>query len=150
MELFGIGVRKYLRFRRVRIFCRVFNNFADIFGILADFDDSFGFPWNHHPWIYCYLLIRNLPPLHKYIKVWMFELIDRTARIGLEIIEDSVFFLNYREKIELVCHQLLPSSEFLLLVPFLPDMNCMFHPRSSSGGDSKSYNYWLLLMNWCP
>ena len=50
-------------------------------------------------------------------------------------------FLNYGEKMEFVCHPPLLSSEFLLLAPCLLDVNCMFHPRSSSGGDSKSWNY---------
>ena len=43
MELFDIGVWKYLRFRRVRMFCWVFNNFADTFGIFADVDDLLDF-----------------------------------------------------------------------------------------------------------
>ena len=68
------------------------------------------------------------------------KLIDRITRIGLEIIEDSVFFFNHREKIELVCHQWLLSSGFLLPGPFLQDINCMFLQRSSAGGDSTSCN----------
>ena len=42
-ELFDIGVWKYLRFRGVRMFCWVFNNFADTFGIFADVDDLLDF-----------------------------------------------------------------------------------------------------------
>ena len=139
MELFDIGVWKYLRLWHVQMFCWVFKNSLThlVFSLMLTI-----------PWISLEssfldsLLFVDAESFSSswYIKVWCWiHWWDINARSwnyrGL------CPFLNHREKMELVCHPPLLSSEFLLLVPCLPDVNCMFHPRSSSGGDSNSYNY---------